>query len=218
MRESRRLGVIGLAAAIVLAFAPAASGQTHARAAEWHVLEATDVEAARLTEDVVMSTDPNVTSTSLRKGGQGNIEICGFDRTEPISVSRQIRWDAGERWGATTILQLQSFAAGGTAFARMKKAYVACTPAKFGGTADPANVTVKGSYAKKKKTLRIDWALYSDAAHTNTLRAEGLSVKRAGAALIITRSITKDATVLRDDISLSLTTRQFAKYKAAAYT
>ena len=218
MRETRRLGAAGLAVAMALALAPAASAQGHARAAEWHVLEATQVESARLTEDVVMSTDSNVTSTTLRKGGQGNIEICGFARTEPISVSRQIRWDAGDRTGATMILQLQSFAAGGTAFARMKKAYVACTPAKFGGSADPADITVKGSYLKKKKTLRMDWAIYNNPAHEITIRAEGLSVKRAGAALIITRSITKDFTTLRDDISLSLTTRQFAKYKAAAYT
>ena len=61
------------------------------------------------------------------------------------------------------------------------------------------------------------WTLFTSAAKTEVVRSEGLSIKRAGGALIVTRSITKNLEV-RSDINLALTARQFSKYKTAAFT
>jgi hypothetical protein len=115
-------------------------------------------------------------------------------------------------------LQFRDIVDGGSAFTRLKQAYVNCTSETFGGTPPANRVTVKGSFLKKKKQLRLTWAIYTSSAKTETLRAEGLAVKRAGGALIITRSITKDITTLRTDVNQALTARQFAKYKAAAFS
>lgn len=206
---------------VLLATAALAAGLAPASAAvtteTWHIEPADVVENARLTEDVFKGVDSSITAVEFRKGGEGNIEKCGFQRTEHISASRQARWTAGDRTGSTLILQFGEIVDGGNAFTRLRQAYVNCTSDTFGGTAPANRVTVHGSYSKKKKQAKLTWAIYTTSAKTETLRAEGLAVKRAGGALVITRSITKDITTVRRDINQKLTARQFGKYKVAAY-
>lgn len=207
-------GALIAAAALTASLAPASTAATNKT---WHILGIDAVEQARLTEEAIKNIDNAITTVEFRKGGEGNIEICGFERTEKISVSRQARWDAGARKGSTLILQFRQIVDGGNAFTRLKQAYLNCTPDTF-GYKHPDRVTVKAAFLKKSKQLRMQWAIYTSAAKTETQRAEGLAIKRAGGALIITRSITKDITKLRPDINKTLTGRQFAKYKAAAYS
>jgi len=215
LRSLTTAGVLLSTVAVVAAVAPAATAVT---TKTWHIVGADVVENARLTESVIKGVDSSITTVEYRKGGEGNIEVCGFQRTEHISASRQARWTTPDRIGSTLILQFRDIVDGGNAFTRLKQAYVNCTADTFGGTAPANRVTVKGSYSKKKKQLKLGWAIYTSSAKTTTLRAEGLAVRRAGGALIITRSITKDITTLRPDVNRALTARQFAKYKAVAFT
>jgi|tagenome__1003787_1003787.scaffolds.fasta_scaffold20974011_4 hypothetical protein len=207
------VAVVG-AATLTVSLAPASVAGTQV----WHILGVTPVENARLTQDVIQGVDPSIQTVEYRKGGEGNIQICGFQRTEHISVSRQERWTtSGTRIGSTLILQFGHVVDGGSAFKRLQQFYSACTPAMF---TKPDRTSVTYSYNKKKKQIRMVWALYTTNTKTNVQRAEGLAIKRAGGALIITRSIIKDTTDtsgLRTDINSILTARQFAKYKAAAY-
>lgn len=204
-------GVLLSTAALTASLAPA-----HA-AGSWHIVPIDVVENARLTEAVIKSIDGSINTVEYRKGGEGNIEVCGFDRTERISVSRQARWNAPGRVGSTVILQFRNLVDGGSAFSRMRQAYAACTPQEF---AKPDKTTVKYTYLKKKKQVRLVWALYTTPEKTEIQRAEGLAIKRAGGALIITRSIVKDVTTttpLKTTTNLQLTARQFSKYKTAAF-
>ncbi|MCZ3388691.1 MAG: hypothetical protein LH645_06105 [Actinomycetia bacterium] len=201
--------------AVAASMAPAAIAVT---AVTWHIVGADVVENARITEDVIKGVDSSNTTVEYRKGREGIIALCGFQLTEHISASRQARWTTPDRTGSTLILQFRAIVDGGNAFTRLKQAYVNCTADTFGGTAPANRVTVHGSYSKKKKQLKLGWAIYTSGAKTETLRAEGLAVKRAGGALIITRSITKDTTTLRADVNQQRTARQFAKYKAAAFS
>ncbi len=215
LRSLTTAGVLLSTVAVAATLAPAASAVT---TKTWHIVGADVVENARLTDTVIKGVDSSITTVEYRKGGEGNIEVCGFQRTEHISASRQARWTTPDRTGSTLILQFRDIVDGGNAFTRLKQAYVNCTADTFGGTAPANRVTVKGSYSKKKKQLKLGWAIYTSAAKTETLRAEGLAVKRAGGALIITRSITKDITTLNPAVNQRLTARQFAKYKAVAFT
>jgi hypothetical protein len=208
-------GVLLSASGVAAAMMPAATAAT---TKTWHIVGADVVEQARLTEAAITGVDSTISTVEYRKGGEGNIEVCGFLRTERISASRQARWTAPGRTGSTLILQFRDIVDGGNAFTRLKQAYVNCTPESFGGTAPANRVTVKGSFLRKKKQLRLGWAIYTSSAKTETLRAEGLAVKRAGGALIITRSITKDITTLNHAVNQQLTARQFGKYKAVAFT
>ncbi len=214
-RSLMTAGVLLSTIAVAAGVAPAATAGT---TKTWHIVGADVVENARLTEDVIKAIDSSITTVEYRKGGEGNIEVCGFQRTEHISASRQARWTTPDRTGSTLILQFRAIVDGGNAFARLKQAYVNCTADTFGGTAPANRVTVNGSYSKKSKQLKLGWAIYTSSAKTETLRAEGLAVKRAGGALIITRSITKDITTLNHAVNKKLTARQFAKYKAAAFS
>ncbi len=205
-------GVLLSTAALTAPMTPAYAAGT------WHILAADAVENARLTADAITNVDGSINTVEFRKGGEGNIEICGFQRTEQISASRQVRWGAPDRTGSTLILQFRNVVDGGSAFSRLRQAYAACTPAQF---AKPLRTTVKYSYLLKKKQIRMVWALYTTNAKTQVQRAEGLSIKRAGGALIITRSIVKDVpdtTNLKTNINLALTAKQFGKYKAAAFS
>jgi hypothetical protein len=208
------VAVVG-AAALTASLAPASVAGTQT----WHILGAIPVENARLTQDVIVGIDPSIQTVEYRKGGEGNIQICGFQRTEHISVSRQERWTtSGTRIGSTLILQFGQVVDGGSAFNRLKQFYSACTPAMF---TKPDRTSVTYAYNTKKKQIRMVWALYTTNGKTEVQRAEGLAIKRAGGALIITRSIIKDTpdtSGLRTDINSILTARQFAKYKAAAYS
>lgn len=208
-------GVMVATGALVASMAPLATAET---TKTWHIVAADVVESARLTEDVIKGIDSTITTVEYRKGGEGNIEVCGFERTERISASRQARWTASGRVGSTVILQFQAIVDGGNAFARLKQAYVNCTSDTFGGTAPADRITVNGSFSKRKKQLKLTWALYKSSAKDATVRAEGLAIKRAGGALIITRSITKDITTVNGAVNQQLTARQFAKYKAAAFS
>jgi hypothetical protein len=176
------------------------------------------VEQARLTEPVFKKIDPSITGVEYRKGGQGNIEVCGYDRTERISASRQSRWSTTtSRTGRTLILQYKKVRAGKNAFARLKSTYAGCTSDDF---AKPSRVTVKYTFLKKKKQARLVWALYKTDAKTDIQRAESLNVKRAGGALIITRAIVRDVTTtgpLKTKLNSRMTARQFKKYKNAAF-
>lgn len=211
-RTLTTVGVLLSTAALAASLTPGAVAGTKT----WHILPGDKVEQARLTESVIKNIDGSITTVEYRKGGEGNIEVCGFQRTERISVSRQARWTAGDRKGSTVILQFRNVADGGSAFTRLKQAYLGCTAESF-GYKHPDRVTVKASFLKKKKQVRLLWAIYTSAAKTEVQRAEGLAIKRAGGSLIITRSVTKDFTTLKPTVNQALTARQFGKYKAAAY-
>jgi hypothetical protein len=147
------------------------------------------------------------------QGGEGNVEVCGFQRTEKISVSRQSRWDTGDRQGTTTIMQFRAVVDRGAAFSRLKQAYLGCTPADFDR---PDHTDVKAHVLQKKGQMRLVWTLWTSAAKNSVQRAEGLAVTRAGGALIITRSITTDKSDVRPGINAKLTDRQYEKYRTAA--
>jgi hypothetical protein len=213
--KARLLATAGAVLGAVVLAAPLTPAQA---AGSWHIIGATQVENARLSADAIQGIDGTINTVEYRKGGEGNIEVCGFQRTEKISASRQTRWASPSRTGSTLILQFRNIVDGGTAFSRMRQTYAACTPAQF---AKPDKTTVKYSYLKKPKQIRLVWALYTTTAKTEIQRAEALAVKRAGGALIITRSIVKDVpdtTTLKTAVNQKLTGRQFAKYKAAAFS
>jgi len=204
-------GVLLTSAALTASLAPAQA------AGSWHIVGTDVVENARLTETAIKAVDGSIDTVEYRKGGEGNIEVCGFDRTERISVSRQARWAATGRTGSTLILQFKNLVDGGTAFSRLRQTYAACTPQQF---AKPDRITVRYTYLKKKKQIRLVWALYTTDQKDLIQRAEGLAIKRAGGALIITRSIIKDktdTTSLKTATNLQLTGKQFTKYKSAAF-
>ncbi|HEX5016720.1 MAG TPA: hypothetical protein VFX15_03945 [Actinomycetes bacterium] len=205
-------GVVMATAALVAPLSPAQAAGT------WHIISTDAVENARLSADAIQAVDGSINNVEYRKGGEGNIEVCGFQRTERISASRQARWSSPSRVGSTLILQFRNVVDGGSAFSRLRQAYAACTPDDF---AKPDRVTVKYSFLRKKKQARLVWALYTSAAKTEIQRAEGLAIKRAGGALIVTRSIVKDVpdtTSLNTAANSALTTKQFKKYKAAAFS
>lgn len=214
-RALTTVGVLLSTAALTASLTPGAIAGT---TKTWHILPVDKVEQARLTAGVIKNIDGSITSVEYRKGGVGNIEICGFDRTERISASRQARWTtAGTRGGTTLIMQFQKVVEGGTALTRLKQTYQSCTSENF---KNPERTTVNYRFLKKKKQIRMVWALYTTAGKTEIQRAEGLSIKRAGGALIVTRTIVKDVAdtaPLKMDKSVALTARQFSKYKAAAY-
>lgn len=201
--------------ALVASVAPATSA---AAPGTWRVIGADAVGGARLTERAIKGIDPSIEAVQYRKGGEGNVEVCGFLRTERISSSRQARWSAAGRTGSTVIVQFREVGEGKSAFNRLKQAYLNCTPDSFGGTTPADRITVNGTYSETTKQMKLVWAIYTSSSQTETLRAEGLAVRRAGGALIITRSITKDVTALRPKVSKELTSRQFDKYKAAAFS
>jgi hypothetical protein len=214
-RTFTTVGVLLSTAALTASLTPGAVAGT---SKTWHILPVDKVEQARLTEDVIKNIDGSITTVTYRQGGVGNIEICGFDRTEQISASRQARWTtASTRSGSTLIMQFRNIVDGGSAFTRLKQTYQSCTSDDF---QRPERTTVNYSFLKKKKQIRMVWALYTTAEKTEIQRAEGLSIKRAGGALIVTRTIVKDVAgtaSLKMKKSVALTARQFGKYKTAAY-
>jgi hypothetical protein len=213
--KARLLTAAGAVLGAAVLTAPLAPAQA---AGSWHILGATEVENARLSAAAVQAVDGSINTVEYRKGGEGNIEVCGFQRTERISASRQTRWTSPSRTGSTLILQFRNIVDGGTAFSRMRQTYAACTPALF---AKPDKTTVKYAYLKKPKQIRLVWALYTTTTKTEIQRAEALAIKRAGGALIITRSVVKDVpdtTSLKTAVNQKLTARQFSKYKAAAFS
>lgn len=204
-------GIYALVAAVALtaSLIPGAA----AAGKKWHIISPDQVAKARLSKTAVKTIDPTIKTVVLRKGGEGNVEVCGFQRTEKISVSRQSRWDTGDRQGTTTIMQFRAVVDGGAAFSRLKQAYLGCTPADFDR---PDRTDVKARFLEKKRQMRLVWTLWTSAAKTTVQRAEGLAVTRAGGALIITRSITKDRSDVRPGINTKLTDRQYEKYRTAA--
>ncbi len=194
-----------------LTVSPAAAGTP-----TWHVLHAAQVEATRITLENAQAIDPSISAITYGTGGEANFEQCGLQRTEPISVARNTKWDAGDRHGVTLIMQFTTITDAQTIFTRAKSKYVSCTPDTF-GYRYPARVDVKGSYLKKKHELRLQWAIYSDATKTTTLKANGLAIRRQGAALIITRSTTQNLTTINQPVNSLLTAKQGERYKAAAY-
>jgi hypothetical protein len=211
MRGFASVGVLLTAATLTATLVPGATAATNK---SWHILSPDAVAKARLSKAAFKKIDPTIKTVVRRVGGEGNVEVCGFERTERISASRQSRWDAGDRQGTTTIMQFKKVNAGGAAFSRLKQAYLSCTPDDF---TKPDRVSVKASFLKKKKQMRLVWTIYTSAAKTTVQRAEGLAVKRAGGALIVTRSITRGKKDVQPSINTTLTARQYAKYKNAAY-
>ena len=69
------------------------------------------------------------------------------------------------------MLRFREVVEGGNAFTRLRQAYVNCTPDWFGGNAPSDRITVKGTYSKKTKQLKLVWAIYTTSAHTETLSA-----------------------------------------------
>jgi hypothetical protein len=218
--RSARWPIAGIVAtAVALTALPLGLG-TAANAAgtkTWHVLSADKVEGSRITLDIAQSVDPAISSTSYGKGGEANIEKCELVRTERITVARHTRWDtSGARKGITLIMQFNNVTAAQDIFKRAKNKYLPCTAETF-GYEYPARVDVKSAFLKKKKELRLAWAIYEDATKTSTLKANGLTIKRAGAALIITRSTTQSLSTINQITNSKLTARQFARYKAVAF-
>ena len=97
-----------------------------------------------------------------------------------------------------------------------KNRYLACTPANFGYDFPP-RVKVNGRFIEKKKEIRLQWAIYEDATQTSTLKANGLTIRRMGLALIITRSTTQDLSTIKQSVNSQLTAKQSIRYKAAAF-
>ena len=163
------------------------------------------------------STHPS-TRLSTARAVRATSRCAASNAQNASSASRQIRWSSPSRTGSTLILQFRNIVDGGTAFSRLRQTYAACTPTQF---AKPDKTTVTYKYLKKPKQIRLVWALYTTTAKTEIQRAEALAIKRAGGALIITRSIVKDVpdtTSLKTSVNQKLTGRQFAKYKAAAFS
>ena len=216
MTSFRSSIVATLATALAVVAAPMTVAPAAAGTATWHILRADKVEETRITLEIAQSVDPSITAITYGTGGEANIEQCGFDRIEQISVARHTKWDAGDRKGVTLIMQFNSVTDAQAAFQRAKSAYLSCTPETF-GYRYPARVDVSAAYLTKKKELRLQWAIYSDSTKTTTLKANGLAIKRQGAALIITRSTTQDLSTINGAVNGQLTARQGARYKAAAY-
>jgi hypothetical protein len=212
----RRSIVATLVTALAIGAAPMTVPPAAAGTATWHALRAAKVEAARITLENAQAIDPTISAIIYGTGGEANTEQCGFNRTEQISVARHTKWDAGSRTGVTLIMQFQSIVDAQTVFTRMKNLYVPCTNQTF-GYRYPARVDVTGKYLTKRHELRLQWAIYSDATKTTTLKANGLAIKRQGAALLITRSTTKDLATINQPINSQLTAKQSERYKAAAY-
>ncbi|MEO8107393.1 MAG: hypothetical protein ABI720_08745 [Actinomycetes bacterium] len=211
-RGAVSIGVLVAAVALTASLVPGAT----AAGKSWHIISPDVVGKARLSKTAIKNIDPTISSVVRRRGGEGNVEVCGFQRTERISASRQSRWDAGVRRGTTTIMQFQNLVDGGAAFSRIKQSYLNCTPDSF-GYKHPDRVNLKASYVRKKKQMRLVWTIYTSAAKVTVLRAEGLAVRRAGGALIVTRSITKVKGEVKPGINTKLTARQYTKYRAKAF-
>jgi hypothetical protein len=212
----RRSIVATLVTALAVVAAPMTLSPAAAGTPTWHKLHAAKVEAARITLGDAQAIDPSISAITYGTGGEANFEQCGFTRTEQISVARHTNWDAGPRKGTTLIMQFNTITDAQAVIARAKSMYVPCTPATF-GYRYPARVDVKGVYLKTRKELRLQWAIYSDATHTTTLKANGLTIKRQGMALIITRSTTQNLSTINQLVNSQLTAKQGALYKAAAF-
>jgi hypothetical protein len=207
----------GAAAILTLTALVATLAPTAAVAAKktWHILPAASVAEARLAKKVIKRIDPTITRVVYRNGGEGNVEVCGYVRTEKISASRKAQWRAGDRKGRTLIMQYQRVVAGKKAFKRLKRTYLNCDATSF-GYKFPDRVTVSSRYVKKQRQMRLRWAIYTSAEMTEVKRAEALAVRRAGGALIVTRSINRESTVVKPKINGKLTARQYEKYEKAA--
>jgi len=212
----RRSIVATLVTALAVAATPIIVSPAAAGTATWHVLRAAKVEATRITLENAQAIDPSISAITYATGGEANTEQCGFVRTELTSVARHTKWVAGSRTGVTLIMQFRNLTDAQTVFQRAKSIYVPCTPQTF-GYRYPARVDVTGSYLRKRHELRLQWAIYSNATKTTTLKANGLAIRRQGAALIITRSTTQSLSTINQPINSLLTTKQGERYKAAAY-
>lgn len=207
----------GAAAIITLTALVTTLAPTAAIAAKktWHIIPADSVSDARLAKKVIKTIDPAITRVVYRNGGEGNVEVCGYVRTEKISASRKAQWRAGDRRGRTLIMQYQRVVDGKKAFKRLKRTYLNCDATSF-GYKFPDRVTVSSRYVKRERQMRLRWAIYTSAEQTEVKRAEALAVRRAGGALIVTRSINRESTVVRPKTNGKLTARQYEKYKRAA--
>ena len=150
---------VGAAAIIILTALVATLAPTAAIAAKksWHILPADSVSDARLAKKVIKRIDPAITRVVYRNGGEGNVEVCGYVRTEKISASRKAQWRAGDRKGRTLIMQYQRVVDGKKAFKRLKRTYLNCDATSF-GYKFPDRVTVSSRYVKKERQMRLRWA------------------------------------------------------------
>lgn len=213
MKSVRWSAVAAAAAGLLLGVLPA--GPAGAGTSTWHVLSASAVDQTRLTQAQITAIDPNITTVTYGTGGEANFEKCGLQRTEKLSLARNTQWEAGARTGIILIMQFTNVTDAQSIFDRARTAYVNCTPATFDN--DPNIVSVKGSYVSTKKELRLQWAVYADAAKTITKKANGITIRRAGASLIITRSSTQDLATIKQPINSKLTGKQYASYRSAAF-
>ena len=205
--------------AVVIAIAVAATALgVPAQAADktWHKLRADEIERSRITLDIAKSVDNAIDTINPGKGGEANIEKCGVNRSQGISVARNTRWDAGNRHGIVLIMQMKNIRGAKRLFNITKNKYVACTPDTFGYDFPP-RVKVNGRYVAKKNEVRLQWAIYEDSTQTSTLKANGITLRRMGLALIITRSTTQDITTIKQATNSKLTAKQAIRYKAAAF-
>ena len=188
---------------------PAAAGGK-----SWHVLDAAGVKQTRITLNVAQSIDPRISTLRRGTGGEGNIEKCGVVRTQRISQSRHTRWSAAKRKGITLVMQMKRVRGAKSLFRQAREKLTGCSAIDF---PSPSRTRATGTYAKDKKELRLKWAIYTDSTRTVTKTANGLAIRRAGAAIIITRSTTNNLKTIKQKTNSKLTSRQVNRYKRAAF-
>jgi len=203
--------VVAIAVAATALGAPAQAGDK-----TWHKLRADEIERSRITLDIAKGVDNAIDSINYGKGGEANIEKCGVNRTQGISVARNTRWDAGARKGIVLVMQMKNQRGAKRLFNMTKNRYIACEPETFGYDFPP-RVDVNGRFIAKKGEIRLQWAIYEDSTQTSTLKANGLTIRRMGLALIITRSTTQDISTIKQSTNSALTAKQSIRYKAAAF-
>ncbi len=205
--------VLALSAASALAIGlltvPAAAGSK-----SWHILDAAGVKKTRITLKVAQAVDPQISTLQKGTGGEGNIEKCGVVRTQGISQSRHTRWKAGRRSGITLAMQLKRVRGAKVLFRQAKQKFIGCSAADF---PSPSRTKAKGVFNKDKKELQLKWAIYTDTTRTVTKTANGLAIRRAGAAIIITRSTTHNLKTVKQLTNSKLTNRQTSRYRNAAF-
>ena len=79
----------------------------------------------------------SITTVEYRKGGEGNIEVCGFQRTERSRRHVRLGGRAGDRKGRPSSCSSSDVVDGGSAFTRLKQAYLELHRRQASATSTP---------------------------------------------------------------------------------